>query len=98
MKIFGREPAVWIGLIVTLILGAVQTLLGEGFISDVTAGQVTNGVNAMAQLVTLLSPLLAGLFIRQNVYSPETTQKIANRAKATGNTDIGEPPSGDVGG
>lgn len=94
MTIFGREPAFWIGLIVALILGAVRTIAGEGLISDAAEGQVTNVVNALAQLAELAAPLIAGLLIRQTVYSPVTTQKIADRAAATGNTDIGEPPSG----
>lgn len=94
MTLLGREPAFWIGLIVTLILGALQTIAGVGLISDATEGQVTSAVNAVAQLLTLLAPLIAGLVIRQNVYAPDTTQAIADRAAATGNTDIGDPPSG----
>lgn len=95
---FGREPARWIGLIVTILLGILQTLQGEGIVSDVVAGQVSDGINALAQLAVLLSPLIAGFIIRQQVYSPVTTQAIANRAAVTGNTDIGEPPSGDTSG
>lgn len=95
MTLFGREPAFWIGLIVTIILGALQTIAGVGLISDATEGQIRDGVNAFAQLLTLLAPLIAGLVIRQNVFSPKTTQAIADRAAATGNTDIGTPPSGE---
>lgn len=65
--IFGREPAAWIGLIVTIIVGIVSTLAGQGFISDVLAGKVTDVVNAIAQILLLLSPLIAGLLIRRNV-------------------------------
>lgn len=65
--IFGREPAVWIGLIVTIILGAVATLTGQGFISDATSGQITDGVNAIAQLAVLFAPLIAGVLIRSQV-------------------------------
>ena len=92
--IFGRQPAFWIGLIVTLVLGALQTLAGEGLISEASKGQITSAVEALAQLLVLAGPLIAGLVIRQNVYSPDTTQKIADRAAATGNTNIGEPPEG----
>lgn len=70
--IFGREPAVWIGLIVTIILGAVSTLVGQGFISDVLAGKVTDAVNAIAQLAVLFAPLIAGILIR-----PTTTPAAA---------------------
>lgn len=64
MKIFGREPAFWIGLAVTLILGVVTTLNGSGLISDIATGQVTDAVNAIAQLLTLLAPLIVGILIR----------------------------------
>ena len=66
-KILGREVSFWIGLIVTIVLGIVTTLAGEGLISDVAAGRVTDGVNAVAQLLTLVAPLIAALLIRQNV-------------------------------
>ena len=95
--ILGREPAFWIGLIVTLVLGVVRTLAGEGLISDAATGQIEGALQAVAQLLELLAPLLAGLLIRQNVYSPVTTQKIADRAAATGNTNIGDPPKGPTG-
>ena len=67
MTIFGRQPAFWIGLIVTLVLGALSTLVGEGVISDALAGQITDGVNAIAQLAVLLAPLITGLLIRPAV-------------------------------
>lgn len=65
--IFGRQPAFWIGLIVTIILGALQTLSGEGLVNDATKGQITDGVNAIAQLAVLVAPLIAGLLIRTQV-------------------------------
>jgi uncharacterized membrane protein len=61
--IFGRQPAFWIGLIVTIIFGALQTLTGQGIISDALNSQITDGVNAIAQLLVLFSPLIAGLAI-----------------------------------
>jgi len=64
---FGREPARWIGLIVTLIVGIVTTLQGDGLISDIQAGTVTDIVHAVAQLALLLSPLIAGELIRTKV-------------------------------
>ena len=91
---FTAEPARLIGLVVTLALGILQTLQGEGIVSDALAGQITDAINALAQILVLLSPLIAGFLIRQRVYSPDTTQKIADRAATTGNTDIGTPPEG----
>ena len=64
---FGREPARWIGLIVTLIVGIVTTLQGDGLISDFQAGAVTDITNAVAQLALLLSPLIAAELIRTRV-------------------------------
>jgi hypothetical protein len=64
VKIFGREPAFWIGLIVTLILGVVQTLAGEGVISDTLAGRTMELTNSFAELLVLLLPLITGLLIR----------------------------------
>jgi hypothetical protein len=65
--VFGREPAFWVGLIVTIILGIVSALLDGGLINDALAGEITDGTNAVAQAVGLLAPLVAGLVIRQTV-------------------------------
>ena len=65
--IFGREPAVWIGLIVSIAVGVVSTLTGQGFISDATSGQLNDGIAAISQLALLLAPLIAGLLIRPRV-------------------------------
>lgn len=62
--IFGRQPARWIALLVALALGALQTIHGDGLISDALTGKVTDFVNAIAQLLQLLSPLIAGELIR----------------------------------
>jgi len=65
--IFGRQPAFWIGLIVSLILGVVTTLSGNGLISDALNNQITDTVNAVAQAAVLLAPLITGLLIRPTV-------------------------------
>lgn len=65
--IFGRQPAFWIGLIVSLILGAVRTIAGEGLISDAATGQITNVVNAVGELLLLVAPLITGMLIQPNV-------------------------------
>lgn len=65
--ILGREVAFWIGLAVTIVLGLVSTLVGQGLISDALAGKITDGVHAIAQLLTLVAPLIAALFIRAQV-------------------------------
>jgi hypothetical protein len=67
MTFGGKEPAFWIGLGATLIIGVITTLSGQGLLSDALAGKITDGVKAIVQLLTLLSPLLAGYVIRGQV-------------------------------
>lgn len=62
--IFGREPVVWIGIITSVILAVVTTLLGQGVISDALAGKITDLVNAFAQLLVLVAPILAAIAAR----------------------------------
>ena len=67
MTIRGRQPAFWIGLIGTIILGVVQTLAGQGVISDVTSGKVVDLTHSLVNLLTLLTPIIAGLVIKTQV-------------------------------
>jgi hypothetical protein len=67
MKIMGREPAVWIGIVVSCILAVLGILTGEGVLSDALSGQITDGVNAVAQLLVLLAPIITGILIRPQV-------------------------------
>jgi hypothetical protein len=61
--IFGRLPAFWIGLIVSIALGILQTLTGQGLISEAMNGTLNNLINGIGQLLILASPLIAGLLI-----------------------------------
>jgi hypothetical protein len=67
---FNKEPALIIGTVVTIILAALQTLQGNGFISDVTAGTSTDLVNSVSNLLVLLVPLITAAIVRTQVYSP----------------------------
>ena len=67
MKILGREPAFWIGLIVTLVIGVISTLSAEGVISQALAGKITDATNALSQILILLAPIVTGLLIRSQV-------------------------------
>lgn len=62
-----KEPALIIGTIVTIILGVVTTLDGNGFISDALAGKVTDAVNAIGQIIILLLPVITAALIRTQV-------------------------------
>jgi hypothetical protein len=67
---FNKEPALIIGTIVTIVLAAIQTLQGNGFISEVAAGTTTNLVNSISNLLVLLVPLITAAIVRTQVYSP----------------------------
>lgn len=101
MTIFGRQPAFWIGLLVTLILGALQTLAGEGLISDAATGQIRDGVNAVAQLLLLAAPLITGMLIKPTV-TPVAAPKLkpGTEVQVEGSADkvlIETTPPGPVG-
>ena len=89
MSIFGREPAVWIGLIVTIVLNVVQTLAGQGFISDATAGRITDIANGGSTLALALLPLITALLVRPAVTSvsqpklPVGTQVLVDNVPGT---------------
>lgn len=74
-----REPAAIIGVVVTIVLGAVGTLVGEGIISDALGGRITDGVRSLSELATLLAPAIAGLLIRFKAYAPQTVADITGR-------------------
>jgi hypothetical protein len=67
MLLNGREPAFWIGVVTSCVLAVVTTLMGQGVLSDALAGRLTDGVNAVAQIITLLAPIIAVLFARRTV-------------------------------
>jgi hypothetical protein len=67
VTIFGKEPALVIGTIVTIIVGIVSTLANDGFISDLAAGRLTDLVNGAGQLLLLLLPLITAAIIRTQV-------------------------------
>lgn len=72
MSFFGREPAVWTGIIVSCVLAVLSVLTGQGVVSDAVAGRITDATNAIAQLVvTVLLPVITAILIRPQV-SPLT--------------------------
>lgn len=88
--IFGRQPAFWIGVAVSLILGAVATLTGNGLISDVLQGKITDLVNAFAQLLVLLAPIITGLAIKPTV-TPVAAPQLPTGTVVKVTTAAGEP-------
>jgi uncharacterized membrane protein len=67
MNIGGREPAAWIGIIVSCVLAVVSVLSAQGVLNEALTGKITDGVNAVAQLLILLAPIITSLLIRTQV-------------------------------
>jgi hypothetical protein len=67
MTILGRTPALWIGIIVSVVIAVVQTLQGNGVISDALAGHITDATNELGSLLTILAPFIAGVLIHPQV-------------------------------
>ena len=92
MTIWGKEPVVIIGTVVTVLVGVIATLLGNGFISDAAAGKATDAINSIGQLLILLAPLIATLLARTQAFSPATVKAVAANAAATGNATVTMTP------
>ncbi len=88
--IFGRQPAVWIGVIVSCILAVLGVLTGEGIVSDALAGQIGDVVAALSQILILLAPVITGLLIRPTV-TPIAAPRLPQGATVTVVTPEGQP-------
>ena len=88
-KLLNAEPTA-----VRALIAAILTfLVSVGLVSQAHADSTISIVTAVLPAVILIAN---GYLTRNAVYSPKTTQAIADRAAATGNTDIGTPPAGPV--
>ena len=88
--ILGREPAFWIGLVVTILVGIVNTLAGNGLISSVAAGKTADTLNLLGQLATILAPVIAGLLIRP-VVTPTSAPVLPKGTVVTVVTPVAQP-------
>ena len=88
-KLLNAEPTAIRALITAILTFAVSA----GLMTQAHADTATSIAGAVLPVLLIL---INGILTRNAVYSPKTTQAIANRAAATGNTDIGSPPSGDT--
>lgn len=57
---FSAEPAVWIGLIASILVAVITQVVGSGLITN------ADGLNTLNALITII-PVVAGLLIRQFV-------------------------------
>ena len=67
--IFGREPVRWVGIIVAVVAAIVGALLGEGVISDVVAGRITDLTDKLSGLLILVLPIITAEIARRGATS-----------------------------
>jgi hypothetical protein len=82
MTIFGRQPVFWIGVIASAVIAVVQVLSGNGVISDVVAGKAMDATNALAQVITILAPVIAAMISRTQV-TPVASPALPQGTKVT---------------
>jgi len=70
MQIFGREPVVWIGILVAVAIGIIQTLTGQGVLGDAAAGKAIDITNAIGQIATFLVPVIVGIVAARQQVTP----------------------------
>jgi hypothetical protein len=84
------EPIAILELVrlIAVVAGAIGIVVTPDEQAVLAAG-ITGAIAAISIIIAVVQ--------RMSVFSPKTTQKLVNRAAATQNTDIGDPPSGDTG-
>ncbi len=70
MKLFGREPVAWVAVIVAVAIAVIQTLTGQGVLSDAVAGKAIDATNAVAQIATILVPIIVGALATRQAVTP----------------------------
>lgn len=81
-----KEPSAIIGSIVAIVTAILALLVAYGF--NVSQEQQA----AILGVTAVVAPLVASLIIRFNVFSPATTDKIANQQYVAGLKDAAQPP------
>lgn len=85
--IMAREPAHVIGVITGLVTAALALIVAFGVDLDPTQQAAILGIAAA------LAPIIAGIITRNAVFSPQSTQRIANAAAETGVAEVPPPPA-----
>ena len=70
MTIFGREPVTWVGIIAAVAIAVIQTLNGQGVISDVLEGRAIDATNGIASVVVILLPLVLNVLAARPAVTP----------------------------
>lgn len=81
------EPAAMVASITAAVTAVLALLVAYGF--DISQEQQV----AILGVAAVLAPVIAGIVTRSKVYSPATTQKLANEAAVTGDAQIQPPPA-----
>jgi hypothetical protein len=84
--IWGKEPAVIIGIVAAVALAVVNTLAGQGVLGTDVADTVGKAIDPGQG--GWLIPIVVALVTRFAVYSPATVDTIAATAAATGNPEV----------
>lgn len=72
MGLFNREPAAILGIIAACVVAVIQTLAGQGVITNETSTTVQN-------LIVVAVPLIAAILTRFIVYSPASVAKLTGK-------------------
>jgi len=91
MTIFGREPVAWVGIIVGVAIAVIQTLAGEGVLSDAIAGKAVDATNAIAQVATIFIPIIIGIFATRQAVTPTVAPALPTGTKVEVITPAGQP-------
>ena len=70
MTIFGKEPVAWVGVIAAVAIAVIQTLNGQGIISDVLEGRAIDATNGIASVVVILLPLVLNVLAARPAVTP----------------------------
>jgi hypothetical protein len=70
-------------------------LSAQGVLNEALTGKITDGVNAVAQLLVLLAPVITGLLIRTQV-TPTTAPKLPEGTTVEVVTPHGRPNTNTV--
>lgn len=86
MTIFGREPVAWVAVIVAVAIAVIQTLTGQGVIDDAVAGKAIDTTNAIAQVASILIPIVLGAFVTRRAVTPVAAPALPTGSAVTAYT------------
>lgn len=66
---FNKQPAILVGIVLAIVVGAIEQFVGGGIITTDSGESATNIANAAA-------PLVVGIITRSLVFSPSTVTAI----------------------